>query len=65
MIADMTHNKKLNSIFTELFIRGKKLNISLVFTKQAYFKVPKDVRFNTTNFLPQKFQIKENFEKLQ
>ena len=49
MIADMIQNKKLNSITTE-FIRGRKLNISLVFTTQSYFKVPKDVRLNTTHF---------------
>ena len=48
MIADMIQNKKLNSITTE-FIRGRKLNISLVFTTQSYFKVPKDVRLNTTD----------------
>ena len=48
MIADMIENKKLNSIITELFIRGRKLNISLVFITQSYFKVPKDVRLNTT-----------------
>ena len=50
MIADMIHIKKLNSIVTELFIRGRKLNISLVFITQSYFKVPKDVRLNTTHF---------------
>ena len=48
MIADMINNKKLNSIITELFIRGRKQNISLVFITQSYFKVPKDVRLNTT-----------------
>ena len=64
MIADMIHNKKLDSIVTELFIRGRKLNISLVFITQSYFKVPKDVKLNTTH-LSQKFQIKENFNKLQ
>ena len=42
MIADMIHNKKLDSIVTELFIRGRKLNISLVFITQSHFKVPKD-----------------------
>ena len=41
MIADMTNNKKLNSIVTGLFIRGRKLNISIVFITQSYFKVPK------------------------
>ena len=63
MIADITHNKKLNSIITELFIRCRKLNISLVSITQSYFKVPKDVRLNTSHFLLQKFQIKENFNK--
>ena len=50
MIAHMIQNKKLNSIVTELFIRGRQLNISLVFITQSYFKVPKDVRMNTTHF---------------
>ena len=50
MIADMINNKKLNSIVTELFIRGRKLNIS-VFIMQSYFKVPKDVRLNSIHFL--------------
>ena len=65
MIADMINNKNLNSIVTELFIRGRKLKISLVFITQSYFKVPKDVRLNTSHFLLQKFHIKENFNKLQ
>ena len=50
MIADMIHNKKLSSIATELSIRGKKLNISLVFITKSYFKVPKYVRLNTSHF---------------
>ena len=41
MIADMLSNKKLNPIVTKLFIRGRKLNISLVFITQSYFTVPK------------------------
>ena len=63
MISDMIHNKKLDSIVNELFIRGKKLNISLVFITQSYFKVPKDVRLNTTLFFiaktPNKREIRE------
>ena len=43
MIADMINNKQLNSIVTELFIRGRKSNIYFVFITQSYFKVPKDV----------------------
>ena len=63
MIADMINNKKLNSIVTELFIRGRKLNISLVFIMQSYFKVPKDVRLNTTHFfitnIPNKRELQQ------
>ena len=51
MIANMINNKKLNPIVTELFIRGRKLNISIVFITQLYFKVAKDVRLNSTHFL--------------
>ena len=50
MIADMINNKKLNSIVTELFIRDRKLNISIAFITQSYFNVPKDVRLNTSLF---------------
>ena len=50
MIADMINNKKLNLIVTELFLRGRKLNMSLVFITQSHFKVPKDVRVNSTYF---------------
>ena len=46
----MINNKKLNSIVTELFIRCRKLNISLVFISQSYFNIPKDVRNNSTHF---------------
>ena len=41
IIPDMINNTKLNSIVTDLFIRGRKLNISLCFITQSYFKVPK------------------------
>ena len=51
MIADMIKNKKLNSIATELYIRGRKLHILIVFITQSYFKVPKDVKLNSTHFL--------------
>ena len=63
MIVDMINNKKLNSIVTELFIRGRKLNIFLVFITQSYFKVPKDIRLNTTHFfitkIPNKRELRE------
>ena len=50
MVAHMINNKKINPIVTELFIRVRKLNISIVFITQSYFKVPKDVRLNSTHF---------------
>ena len=50
MIADMINNKRLNPVVAELFIRGTKLNTSIVFITQSYFKVPKDVRLNSTHF---------------
>ena len=50
MIADMIKSIELNSIVTELFIRGRKLNIFHIFITQPYFKVPKDVRLNTSHF---------------
>ena len=55
MIADMIHNKKLNSVVTELMIRGRTLNISLAFIFQSNFKVSKDVKLYTTDFSSQKF----------
>ena len=58
MIADMINNKKLNSVVTELFIRGRKLNISLVFITESYFKVSTDVRLNTTHFFIMKIPNK-------
>ena len=50
MTVDILCNKKLNPIVIELFIRGRKLNIYLVFITQSYFKVLKDVRLNGTHF---------------
>ena len=62
-IADMINDKRLNPIVTELFIRGRKLNISIVFVTQSYFKVPKVVRLNSTHFFIMKIlnkgQIKQ------
>ena len=50
MIADMKSNKKLSPNFTELFLRGRKLNISIVFILQFYFKVLKTIRLNATHY---------------
>ena len=50
MIPDMLSNKNLNPIVTELFIRGRKLTISLVFITQSYFAVPKNIRLNSAHY---------------
>ena len=63
MIADMINNKKLNSIVTKLFIGGRKLNIFLVFIKQSYFNLPKDVRLNSTIFFIMKIQNKRELQQ--
>ena len=63
VIPDMINNKKLNSIVTELFIRGRKLNISIVFITQSYFKVPKDVRLNSTHFFIKKIANKRELQQ--
>ena len=64
MIADMINNKKLNLIVTELFLRGRKLNMSLVFITQSYFKVPEDVRLNSTHFFIMKIPNKRGLQKI-
>ena len=58
MFADMINNKKLISI------RGRKLNISPVFITQSYFKVPKDVRLNTTHFFISKIPNKRELQQI-
>ena len=64
MIADMINNNKLNPIVTELFIRGRQLNISIVFIMQSYFKVPKDVRLNSTHFFIMKISNKRELQQI-
>ena len=64
MIAVMINNKKLNSIVTELLIRGRKLSISLVFITQSYFKFPKDVILNTTYFFIAKNPNKRELQQI-
>ena len=64
MIADMINNRKLNSIVTELFIRGRKIHISLVFITQKYFKVPRDTRLNTTHFFIMKIPNKKELQQI-
>ena len=64
MIADMVNNKKLNPIVTELFIRGRKFNISIIFITQSHFKVPKDVRLNSIHFFIMKITNKRELQQI-
>ena len=64
MIADMESNKKLSPKVTELFLRGRKLNISLVFISQSYFKVPKTIRLNATQYFIIKILNKRKLQQI-
>ena len=64
MIANAINNKILNSVVTESFIRCGKLNISIVFITQSYFKVPKDFRLNSTHFFIMKIPNKRELQQI-
>ena len=64
MIADIMTNKKFQAIIKELFIRCRKLNISLVFITQSYFSVPKDVRLNSTHYLIMKISNRKELQNI-
>ena len=64
MIADMKSNKTLSPVVTELFLRGTKLNISLVFMSQSYFKVPKTIRLNAAYYFIMKISNKRELQQI-
>ena len=64
MIADIMTNKRFQSIIKELFIRGRKPNISLVFITQPYFSVPKEVRLNLTHYLIMKINNRKELQNI-
>ena len=64
MIADMINNKKFNPVVIELFIKGRKLGISIFFITQSYFKVPEDVRLNSTHFFIMKITNKRGLQQI-
>ena len=59
----MKSNKKLSPKVTELFLRGRKLNISLVFKSQFYFKVYKTIRLNATHYFIMKISNKRELHQ--
>ena len=64
MIADMESNEKLSPIVTELSLRGRKLNISLAFISQSYFKVSKTIRLNATHYFIMKIPNKRELQQI-
>ena len=64
LIADIMTNKNFQSVIKELFIRCRKINISLVFITQSYFSVPKDVRLNLTHYLIMKINNKRELQNI-
>ena len=64
MIADMIKNKKLIPIVKELFITGRKLNISIVFITQSYFKLPKNVILNSIHFFIMEIPNKRELQQI-
>ena len=64
MIADIMTNKKFQAVVKELFIRCRKLNILLVFIRQSYFSVPKDVRLNSTHYLIMKINNRKELQNI-
>ena len=64
IIADIMTNRKFQAIIKELFIRCRKLNISLAFITQSYFFVTKEVRLNSTHYLIMKTQNKRELQNI-
>ena len=64
MIADMESNTKLSPVVTELFLRGRKPNILLVFISQSYFKVLKTIRLNATHYFIMKIPNKKELQQI-
>ena len=64
MIGDILSSKKLNPMVTELFIRGRKLNIYLFFITKSYFSVPKNIRLNFVHYFIIKIPSKQELQKV-
>ena len=64
MIVDIMSSKNFKAIIKELFIRCRKLNISIVFITQSYFRAPKDTRLNSTHYVIMKIQSKKELQNI-
>ena len=63
MIADIEYNKNFKRIIKELFYRARKINISVVFITQSYFRALKDARLNSTHYIIMKINNKKRIKK--
>ena len=64
MTTDMVNNKKLITVVTELFIRGRKLNVSIIFIPQSYSDVTKNIRLNSTHYFVMKISNKQELQQI-
>ena len=64
MIADIEYNKKFKRIIKELFYRARKINVSVVFITQSYFRVLKDARLNSTHYILMKIGNKRELKRI-
>ena len=64
MISDIEYNKDFKKIIKELFYRGRKINISIVFITQSYFRALKDIRLNSTHYILKKISNKKELKKI-
>ena len=64
MIADIMRSEKFKAIVKELFIRCRKLNISIVFITESYFRTPKDTRLNSTHYILMKMGNKKELKSI-
>ena len=64
MIADVEHNKNFKRIIKELFYRACKINVSIVFITQSYFKALKDARLNSTHYILMKIGNKKELKRI-
>ena len=64
VIADIEYNKNLKRIIKELFYRARKINVSIVFVTQSYFRVLKDIRLNSTHSILMKIGNKKELKRI-
>ena len=64
MISHVISDKKAQQILKDLFIRCRKLNISLCFLRQSYFSVSKDIRLNSTHYILFKLNNKRELQNI-